>query len=89
MVAGSDPIRWISLLINPAAVTKLSCSVVAPDIWSWHESRNIPIVCVTFACASDVHVSLFLSACTYVCVCARSSDVFSQYQQQRREPPQP
>lgn len=34
VTGGSDPVRWISLLITPAAITQLSCSVVAPDIWS-------------------------------------------------------
>lgn len=38
---GSDPIRWILLLINPAAITRLSCSVAAPDIWSRQREQEL------------------------------------------------
>lgn len=78
---GSDPIRKISALINPAAaITQLGCSVAAPDIWPWQETVRVSVRVSVRVC-----VFCFLSACTHVFVqCSRV--VFGRGQQQCGEP---
>lgn len=64
-----DPISVVSLLINPPAITQLSCFAVSSDIWSWQEQKHTQHECVD---AFYVHKAFF--ACMHVhsaaCVCS-------------------